>query len=319
MAFSLVAIAATILVGTIVYKAPVRRLAGHIGALIKPAVIRVMRFKPGIEITNVSEKRESGLAVSHIVNLIGGERAALYVDGPWQLSAGEHCDQFSFRSIRTALHPIRTTYCYLVRVGDFVADDRETNVISGRRSVILSKNFKVHLVWDTEIFNIPRHNTDVGAQLPLFGILHDPQLIAGGLPLPTRPISSNRGGCQSSENHQSDSYFKYPFALTFFLINVMFMALGVWVAMFRSFRHIRWLPIDFSKLLLDGSLLPLLVKYYRFAENVSAVLRIEASATCYRSVEEGAHSLLADQHEVDDLERAPLVSSEIVPTKTLNR
>lgn len=301
---AVVAVAATILIGTIVNQASVSGFARHVGAFVRPAIVGVVGLEPRIEVTDVSVKRENALAVSHVVDLLRRKNVAFYVDGQRQFSAGEHCDQFSFWRIRAALNPKRTTYCYLVGIADRVADDGETDIISGGRTVILSDNLEMHLVRDAKAFNISGHYTDISAQLALFGILHNAHFITGGLPLPTRPISSDRGSAQCAKNHQSNKDFKSPFGSAFFLINMMLMAFGVWLAVFRSFRHIGWLPIGFFLIVIGWCSIAFARHVLPLAENVSAALGIDASAACYgRSENVRVFPVVVPELELGNVER----------------
>jgi hypothetical protein len=57
--------------------------------------------------------------------------------------------------------------------------------------------------------------------------------------------------------------------LAFFLMNVMLMALGLWVGMFWSFRHFRWLPIGCSLILLGWLGIVFNDVVFSFAENAA--------------------------------------------------
>jgi hypothetical protein len=128
----------------------------------------------------------------------------------------------------------------------------------------------------SEIFDSTRDDPNVGAQLPVF-------LIKSHQVLLPREISADAGGNQCEKEKNKESYLQRPFPWTFFLVDVVLMAFGLYICLFWSFRHIRWFPIGLGLMLVGWSGFVFSDVVLSFAENGASFLFCDASATIYRS------------------------------------
>jgi hypothetical protein len=239
-------IVGAVLIGIVVLQASIRLFGGQIGASIEPAIVGVMGGVKGIMVANIPVINKSRGPRSDFFNLVVRE-SVLNVGSQWKFGGREHGDQSGNARSAAPLVYRGNSEREFENVGKH---NRRPDIIGWRLPVIFADQSYRRFLSRRQVFNITRNNANVSPQLAPFSILHNGQLVVGGGPLPASPISGNGSSGQGTQNHQGYSDFERPIRVAFFLMNMVFMALGVWLAMFRSSRHIGWLPIGICLILI---------------------------------------------------------------------
>ncbi len=193
----------------------------------------------------------------------------------WQVCGWEKCDgSANIGRWRAARVGDRLAF-----FNDGLSKFNNGQIVCWSSSIIVPCKSIVLFFFVSKVLNISGNDADISAQLPLF-------LVIGSRPLLTSPISGNQSGYQCSQKKGEDSAFQRPFSIALFLMNVVVMGFGLWVALFWSFRHFRWLPIGCGLILVGWLSIAFQDAVLRFAENVAVSSFCDASATRYGAPED---------------------------------
>ena len=164
-----------LLIGIIVANTAFGIFGCHAGPFVHPAVVGEVRLAEGVVIANGSPIDELPVFRFHELDLFRREYGTAYSHFPRQFDSGKHRDLTrdnwsGTRRIASVDH--------LSGLYDVHSDSQKSDIISGREAVVFSDEFYVLFVSNAKIFNVSGAHSDIGAQLPAFGVLHDLDLVS---------------------------------------------------------------------------------------------------------------------------------------------
>ena len=209
-------------------QAPLNVFGRQVIAAIQPTKIGEMSFVEGVAIPNFSLISENPIvAANDLINLFLGQH---YPVKTVRESSGWEQRNIGSGNVRDISKGGDCRFCILRNDG--LTEFREDEIVRGGRAVIFSEEVQSLFFFISEVFYGARDKPDIGAQLTVFGVLHDLNLFLAGhylLPAGTelQCCRNEKASGQQRIETDSDSRANFDSKLPPFAIGVFLTVFGI--------------------------------------------------------------------------------------------